>query len=162
MVNMEGMDIAPHVHHGKEETALPVVNIDQEQQMEVIRRYRSSKGRGEGRYSMARGGGDRGRRHSRGHGGRERRGVHGKVRAEDGQESPRFQGDGGSDGGGSSKCSASQEDASIGYWKSGRRGEMEGDGLHGRRGQAVQVAIGRATGQRVNTKGLGEGWLQKT
>ena len=33
----------------------------------------------------------------------------------------------------------------------------EGDGLHGRRGQAVRAVIGKARGQRVNTRGVGEG-----
>ena len=32
-----------------------------------------------------------------------------------------------------------------------------GDGLHGRRGRAVRAVIGKARGQRVNTRGLGEG-----
>ena len=31
------------------------------------------------------------------------------------------------------------------------------DGLHGRRGRAVRAVIGKARGQRVNTRGLGEG-----
>ena len=94
MTKTEVMDIASHIHQGKEEEALPVVNTDQELQVEDIRRYRSSRGRGEGCYSMARGGGVGGRWQSRVCGGRERRGVHAKVRSEDGQDSPRFQVDG--------------------------------------------------------------------